>query len=121
MERKSYMKRALEIADIKAKYDAEVKKILSDKNVLAWILKHTAKEFATMSIPEIVNSIEGEVTYDIRFYALTPTKEPIKLLVNVEGQKRYHPGYDLVTRAIFYCARMLSAQKEKHSIICFQP
>lgn len=26
MERKSYMKRALEIADIKAKYDAEVKK-----------------------------------------------------------------------------------------------
>lgn len=53
---------------------------------------------------------EGEVTYDIRFYAVTPEKERIKLIINVEAQKDYYPGYDLVTRGIFYCARMLSAQ-----------
>ena len=27
-----------------------------------------------------------------------------------EAQKSYYPGYDIVTRGVFYCARMLSAQ-----------
>lgn len=53
---------------------------------------------------------EGEITYDIRFSAVTPSKERVKLIINIEAQKKFHPGYDLVTRAIFYCARMLSAQ-----------
>ena len=39
-------------------------------------------------------------------------KERIKLIINVEGQKKFDPGYDIVTRGIFYCARMLSAQKD---------
>ena len=41
---------------------------------------------------------------------LTPEKVPIKLIINVEGQKNYYPGYDLAIRAIFYCARLLSSQ-----------
>ena len=53
---------------------------------------------------------EGEITYDIRFYAITPEGNRIKILFNVEAQKNYYPGYDLVTRGVFYCARMLSAQ-----------
>ena len=53
---------------------------------------------------------EGEVTYDIRFYVITPKGEKIKLILNIEIQRDYYPGYDLVTRAVFYCARMLSAQ-----------
>lgn len=32
--------------------------------------------------------------------------------MNVEAQKDYHPGYDLVTRGIFYVARMISAQMD---------
>jgi len=55
---------------------------------------------------------EGEVSYDVRFTVFTPTKERIKLIINVEGQKKFNPGYDIVTRGIFYCARMLSAQKD---------
>ncbi len=55
---------------------------------------------------------EGEITYDIRFHVLTPTKERIKLIINVEAQKKFDPGYDIVTRGIFYCARMIAAQKE---------
>jgi len=54
---------------------------------------------------------EGTITYDIRFYAVTPTKNRIKLILNVEAQKEFDTGYDLVTRGIFYCARMISAQK----------
>lgn len=53
---------------------------------------------------------EGQIYYDIRFYIVTPDKERIKIIINVEIQKDFYPGYDLVTRGVFYCARMLSAQ-----------
>lgn len=32
------------------------------------------------------------------------------MIINVEAQKKFNPGYSLVTRGIFYCARLLSAQ-----------
>ena len=55
---------------------------------------------------------EGEIYYDIRFSAcLKSRKERIKLLVNVEAQKAFYPGYFLTTRGVFYGARMISAQK----------
>lgn len=53
---------------------------------------------------------EGKVTYDVRLYVLVPEKERIKLIINVEIQKDFYPGYDLVPRGIFYGARMISAQ-----------
>lgn len=55
---------------------------------------------------------EGEITYDVRFTVFTPTAERIKLIINVESQKKFNPGYDIVTRGIFYCTRMVAAQKE---------
>ena len=33
------------------------------------------------------------------------------MLINVEAQKDFHPGYSLTTRGVFYGARMISAQK----------
>lgn len=53
---------------------------------------------------------EGDVTFDIRFYAIVPGDQKVKVIINLEAQNEYYPGYDLVTRAVFYCARMLSAQ-----------
>lgn len=125
----------------KSRYDTEVKKLLSDKTILAWIMQYTIKEFSGYSIEEIRECIEGEpeiatrrvspghtpeeivgmhtedavpgegtITYDICFYAITPEREQVKLIINVEAQKSFYPGYDIVTRAVFYCARMLSAQ-----------
>lgn len=32
------------------------------------------------------------------------------MIVNLEAQKSYYPGYEIVTRGIFYDARMISAQ-----------
>lgn len=56
---------------------------------------------------------EGVITFDIRFHMnLDAREENIKLLMNVEAQKKYDPGYDLTTRAIFYAARMISSQLE---------
>ena len=54
---------------------------------------------------------EGTVYFDVRFNATIPsTKEPITLIINVEIQTKDKPGYELVTRGIYYCARMISEQ-----------
>ena len=56
----TYISEALEIAAHKAKYDVEVKNILADKTILAWIMKHCVKEFMDFEIEEIKQCIEGE-------------------------------------------------------------
>lgn len=47
---------------------------------------------------------EGKVTYDIRFTIQVPhlNGKQIKLIINIEAQKNFYPGYDLVTRGVFY-------------------
>lgn len=142
--------RAIWAADSKPAYDANMKKLLSDKQFLSRIMKATVSEFADCTLDEIEASIEGTpdvdvrtlftkdnaappkekhdaiigmrneskipgegtTTFDIVFYAITPGDEHIKLIINLEAQKDYHPGYDLVTRAVFYCSRLLSAQMD---------
>lgn len=55
---------------------------------------------------------EGKTTFDIRFDINLPSsKQSIKILINVEAQRNYYPGYDLVTRGIYYGARLVSAQR----------
>ena len=154
MKQKTHISNVLESNNCKDQYDTQVKHILSDKTILAWILKYTTSEFKEHPIDLIKSCIEGEpevgtrrlspslapeqtetpsipnpeaitgldtadkvpgegdITYDIRFHVLTPTKERIKLIINVEAQKKFDPGYDIVTRGIFYCSRMIAAQKE---------
>ena len=129
-------------ADIKAQYDAQCKLVLSQKEVLAWILQGVAEEFALLSREEIkaciegmpwISSVsvapggtggritgletesriegEGRVVYDIRFPANLPGHgRLVRLLIDVEAQKDYYPGYQLPTRGIFYGARMISSQ-----------
>ena len=63
----------------------------------------------------LANVLEGTAEksqYDIRFTIQLPTSDskPIKLIINVEAQKNFYPGYDLVTRGVFYGARLLSSQ-----------
>ncbi len=54
---------------------------------------------------------EGAVYYDIRFFAVAPgDSQQIRVIINLEMQKSYYPGYPIVTRGIFYGARMISAQ-----------
>lgn len=138
---KTHVANAFAGAGSKVRYDTEVKKVLSDKTILAWIMKFSMEEFKDYSIWEIRECIEsepevgvvnvrpghtpeaiignltedqipdeGKVTYDIRFYAVTPDKARMKIIINIEAQKKYHVSYDLVTRGVFYCARMLSSQ-----------
>lgn len=128
-----------------AEYDAVCKRLLSEKSVLAKILKECVPEFKTCSTDEImakyiegtpeistvdvlpdktnvstkisgastedVSQTEGKVTYDIRFNAKTPSSgEQIGLIINIEAQDNYEPGYRIIRRGIYYCSRMISAQ-----------
>ncbi|MCI5649227.1 MAG: hypothetical protein MR332_07325 [Fusicatenibacter sp.] len=54
---------------------------------------------------------EGSIYYDIRFFACVPRgRKRIRLIINLECQKSYYPGYQIPTRGIFYGARMISSQ-----------
>ena len=129
----------------KATYDAAAKGFLSNKIILAWLLKYCVSEFKNYGISEIAekyigndvevgiipiepdktNAVkkilpegteyrtvtEGTTFFDIRFSAYAPDNgEMIKLIINVEAQKKNDPEYHLTKRGIFHCARLLSSQ-----------
>ena len=63
------------------------------------------------SANELSTQEEGRTTFDIRFVASVPgNKDNIYLMLGVEAQNNMNPGYPLLKRGSFYCARMLSAQ-----------
>ena len=74
-------------------------------------------EVITGSNNEDSTLTEGTVHYDVRFDAIAPTSAHdaasqglIRLIINVEAQTAFNPGYPLTKRAIYYCSRMISAQ-----------
>ena len=135
---KNELSRAMASADVKVRYDTQCKRVLSQKEILARILARTVKEFAGMSVEEIIPFIEGtpeiavvsidpgktnqkrvlhmeeekriaglanedkvadegEIYYDIRFYVHIPNEEGhIRMIVNLEAQKSYYPGYEII-------------------------
>ena len=136
---------SIRIVDEKAAYDAACKRVLAEKIILAWIMKHCLIEFRDCEVSEIAEKFiegtpqvseipvapdetnqtpriaqtgvedktltEGTITYDIRFDALAPVSgELIGLIINLEAQNKYDPGYPLTKRGIYYCGRMISAQ-----------
>lgn len=135
--------RTIEINTDHIAYDASCKRLLSEKRILAWIMKYCVSECSEMDIDDIVRCIEapeissvpvfsdetnapringmntvessryeGTVTFDLRFAASIPSpKRTISLIINVEAQADFHPGYPLPARAEYYCARLISAQK----------
>lgn len=71
----------------------------------------TAEKIAGVSNEDKIPG-EGDIYFDIRFTALfSKKKEIIKLLINLEAQRDFYPGYSIVTRGIYYGARMISSQK----------
>lgn len=144
-EAENTLAKTISVAGVNAAYDNACKRILSNKIILAWIMKSCLPEYKTCSVDEIAaNYIEGEpqisdiavhqdeqknssriqgmntenvsinegtVTYDIRFYALAPVSgERIKLIINVEAQNDFYPGYPVIKRNIYYCSRLISSQ-----------
>ena len=83
---------------------------IDSRYICSWIGKggDTLNEDSTLT--------EGTVHYDVRFDAIAPTsahdaasQDVIRLIINVEAQTAFNPGYPLTKRAIYYCSRMISA------------
>ena len=156
---KNTLAKNIEVARLKEQCDAACKRLLSQKYILAWIMKTCMAEYKDSAIadiaekyiegtPEVGSSpvdedepavthgagapgaapgvteriqgadtedssiTEGTVRYDIKYKAAVPsTKETVQLIINIEAQNRYHPGYPLLKRAVYYCGRLISAQK----------
>lgn len=72
----------------------------------------------TGSSTESASKHEGMVCFDIRFYVYSPNgKELIKLIIDVEAQNTIQGlDYDIITRGVYYCARMISEQKGREFV-----
>lgn len=137
--KEAYISNTIDSAKDKIQYDEHVRQILKDKGILAYILKYAVKEFKDYSIddakaaidgepevairsvrPEVVSTLEneskipgeGKMYFDILFYAVTNDGYRQKMYINIEAQKSFYPGYDLVTRGIVYPARLISQQMD---------
>lgn len=77
-------------------------------------LTNTVDVKSIRRLDTVDNSInEGTIVYDIIFYVNAPGLDgkEIGLYINVEGQAKNYPGYELETRGIFYAARRFCSQK----------
>jgi hypothetical protein len=135
--------KGIHTSDKKSSYDEACKRVLSEKRILAWIMKSCMKEYRESEIDEIaeryiegtpsietipigidesgairgINSedtslYEGVVRYDILYTATIPgSDEMVGLIINIEAQNDFHPGYPIPKRGMYHCARMVSSQK----------
>lgn len=63
MERETTLAQSIRTADVNADYDAACKRILSEKIILAWIMKSSLMEYRDLDVKEIAAKyIEGEPT-----------------------------------------------------------
>jgi len=121
-------------------YDETCKRILSNKMILAWLMKECVEEYVDVTVEDIakfyiegipnVGSVEvvtgktihglpteeiglteGKIFYDIRYRAVAPKQDTVvELIINVEAQNKYNPGYPLIKRAVVYDGHMISSQ-----------
>ncbi|MDO4500473.1 MAG: hypothetical protein Q4B60_04285 [Erysipelotrichaceae bacterium] len=114
-----------------ALYDEKSRRILSNKRILANVMKAVIPEYTDLSISEIVNLIEdgsesrlikgmqnedirldgAPILYDIVFTSRLPgSDDEIGMIINVEEKVNPYPGYPLLSRAVYYLTRLFSKQ-----------
>ncbi|MCI8895734.1 MAG: hypothetical protein HFI41_14020, partial [Lachnospiraceae bacterium] len=57
----TYLAQAIAATNEASFYDTNVKYLLADKQILAWILKYAVKEFRDMEIREIISCIGDDI------------------------------------------------------------
>lgn len=54
----------------------------------------------------------GSIVYDIRFNVVVPDSDfSVALIINIEAQKTSETPYPILKRALYYCSRLISSQK----------
>lgn len=115
------------------RFDTNAKTLLRHRTVLAKLVQFAVPEFRDCDIYEIIDAIPREsikmgkvpvesdyaklssnelirlnekpITFDVFF-----RDDKFELMIDVEPQGKYNPGYSLIKRGIYYLARMLSSQ-----------
>ncbi len=68
-------------------------------------------EFITGMNTENATMKEGTAKFDIKFRAVLPeTEEAVDMIINVEAQNDFYPGYPIIKRGVYYGCRMISSQ-----------
>ena len=143
MEANTSLASGIAVTKESADYDAVCKRLLSEKSILARIMKSCLEEYRDIDVDEIAEKYiegtpivseipvspdatgprirgmaqeqssptEGSAYFDILYDAIVPnTAEIIQMIINVEAQANFHPGYPIPKRGIYYCGRMISSQ-----------
>ena len=111
-------------------YDEQCKKILSYKQILAYLFQSCLEEYKDFSLEEIQNLLHKEQNHDkmisknveeqsirgsmIRYDLLYKIKNPQNnnyLWIDIEPQGMDPSGYDLFHRGFYYAARMVDRQR----------
>lgn len=94
------------VEEIAAKYiegEPEVSKVSVHLDETAEFIEGLNTEDTTME--------EGTVTFDIKFKAIIPNTNVVEdMIINVEAQNDFYPGYPIIKRGIYYASRMISSQ-----------
>ena len=61
MSMKNELAKDITLAEWKSQYDMQCKKVLSNRTILAWILRDTVQEFSTMPVPDIMKCIGDDL------------------------------------------------------------
>ena len=128
------------VSNDKSNLDAGCKALLGCKAIAAFVVKNCIAEFEGMSVDEIANRIvgtpeiglhnvddlperiddknvesksvnEGTLYYDVLFDIHLPDSNKAKVIIDIEAQNNYYPGYPLLTRAVFYCGFSLPRKR----------
>ena len=128
MENKKELKDILQ--ESKRLYDEQCKKILSYKQILAYIFKECLEEYRDLSLKEIQELLNEEQNHDrmisrnvedqsirgsmIRYDLLYKLRNPVNdkyLWIDIEPQGTDPDTYDLFHRGLYYGARLLDRQR----------
>lgn len=115
--------------DKETPFDKQCKVVLSDPQILAYIIKNCVTECKNVDMNDLVQYFKkyppqtgiedisisgGKIIYDIQTQLLNKGG----IIINIEPQNNVYPGYNLGIRAIYYNSRLISNQKGtifKHS------
>ncbi len=106
---------AVEIRGKGKAFDDYCKRVLSNKDVVSYILEKLIldnKGYCGIKESNIVDeSIPGaRIEYDKLYEVKLPKT---KIFVNIEAQSKENPGYPLMNRAVYYVSRLIDRQKNK--------
>lgn len=114
-ERQARLANIIDTVGDRAKYDRSVKALLSNKSILAWILKCCVKEFFDCDLAKITECIEG--TPDVATKAVHRNEADVPLDGNIEIQGDNTEDSSITEQTITYDIRFTAIVPDTKEIV----